>query len=255
LGAGGSVRPSTDIAQDSPRFAAVNVATFAHDGPRPDTGVEPSELEKIYWNNTGVIVHKWHHYLPIYERHFGAYCGRAVRMLEIGVSKGGSLDMWRKYFGPDAVIYGIDIDPSCEKFNGISAQVRIGSQDDPTFLRKVVEEMGGVDIILDDGSHINPHINASLDVLFPLLQDGGIYMVEDTHACYWEAYSGGYRIKSSFLERAKNLIDDLHHWYHPYGETDTATKGHLSSMHVYDSIVILEKRAAVPPRHSMVGTV
>jgi hypothetical protein len=126
-----------------------------------------------------------------------------VRFLEIGVSKGGSLDMWRSYFGPEAVIYGIDIDEACAQFDGRSAQVRIGSQDDPAFLASVVAEMGGVDVVLDDGSHDSRHIRASLDVLFPLLSEGGVYMMEDLHAAYWVSHSGGYRRPSSIMETVK----------------------------------------------------
>jgi len=52
-------------------------------------------------------------------------------MLEIGVSFGGSLEMWREYFGPEATIFGIDIDPECANRFARPNQVRIGSQDDP----------------------------------------------------------------------------------------------------------------------------
>jgi hypothetical protein len=62
-------------------------------------------------------------------------------MLKIGVSKGGSLALWRKFLGPEAVIFGIDIDPSWAAFDGEFARVRIGSQDDPQFLRSVATEI------------------------------------------------------------------------------------------------------------------
>ena len=67
---------------------------------------------------------------------------RALRFLEIGVSHGGSLEVWRKYFGPDAVIHGLDIDPQCAYVVPPSvARVHIGSQGDKELLRRVVEEM------------------------------------------------------------------------------------------------------------------
>ena len=59
------------------------------------------------------------------------YRNRPVRLLEIGVFKGGSMHLWRKYFGLEAILFGIDIDPKCAQFDGRDAQVRIGSQDDP----------------------------------------------------------------------------------------------------------------------------
>ncbi|MFA9421225.1 MAG: hypothetical protein ACERLB_13825, partial [Gammaproteobacteria bacterium] len=77
------------------------------------------DLLDIFENNTGVMVHKWHHYIPIYDRYFSKYRGEKVRFLEIGVQKGGSLRMWRKYFGEDAIVYGIDIDQSCARYNGL----------------------------------------------------------------------------------------------------------------------------------------
>jgi hypothetical protein len=225
-----------------------SIAPFAYTGERPAVARAATPMEDIFWSNSGPVVHKWLHYLPIYDRYLGPWRDRPVRMLEIGVSKGGSLSMWRRYFGPDAIIFGIDIDPTCARFDGISGQVRIGSQADPDFLRSVVAEMGGIDIVLDDGSHVSEHMKASLDVLYPLLLDGGLYMIEDTHACYWRSFGGGHRHPDSFLETVKEMVDDLHHWYHPLGQSVAATAGHLTGIHIYDSIVVLEKGATVPPR-------
>jgi len=210
------------------------------------------DLLDIYSRGGGPLVHKWHHYLPIYDRYFSPYRGRSVRFLEIGVFKGGSMAMWRKYFGEDAIIYGVDVDENCRAFDGVYGNVRIGSQDDPGFLSSVIDEMGGVDVILDDGSHMMPHIKKSLDVLFPKLSIGGVYMIEDLHTSYWRSYGGGRRSKKNFYAYIREMVDDMHHWYHngPVQHEDMVAA--LSSIHIYDSIVVFEKSPCFPPTHSMV---
>lgn len=229
-------------------------------------------VERAFFANRGRVVHKWHHYLPLYDRYFAPFragyaspvpgvfhptppSGRPVRMLEIGVSKGGSLKLWRDYFGPDAILFGIDIDPACAAFDGEGGnRVRIGSQADPAFLKAVAAEMGGIDIVLDDGSHIAAHQRASFDVLFPLLREGGIYMVEDLHTAYWREFGGGYESRDSFIAVLKQLVDDMHHWYHRGGERVTAAAGMVAGIHVHDSVVIVEKARVAAPVHSMRGT-
>lgn len=221
-------------------------------GPAPDAG----DVERAFFGHDGRVVHKWHHYLPLYDRYFAPYrnSGKPVRMLEIGVSQGGSLEMWRKYFGPEAVLFGIDIDPQCAAFDGEGGnRIRIGSQDDPAFLRGVVDEMGGVDIVLDDGSHVAAHMLASFDVLFPLLSDGGLYAAEDLHAAYWKNFGGGYHSGGTFISLCKALIDDIHHWYHPNGERIAAARGHVAGIHVHDSIAFIEKQSTARPVKSQRG--
>ena len=221
----------------------------------PDTKFDGGDgpLAKAFQAHTGRAVHKWHHYFPIYERHFAPFRRDGLRMLEIGVSKGGSLELWRDYFGPTVTIFGIDIDPACAAFDGEHGQVRIGSQADPAFLASVIAEMGGVDIVLDDGSHDSRHIRASFDTLFPLLAEGGVYMVEDMHAAYWPSHSGGYWWPTSFMQTVKTLIDDMHHWYHGRGQRIGVAADSLGGIHVYDSIVVFDKRRPSPPVHSIKG--
>lgn len=200
----------------------------------------------------GGMIHKWHHYLPLYDRYLSRFRGRPLRFLEIGVSKGGSLELWRNFFGPEATIFGIDIDPQCAAFDGRHGQVRIGSQDDPAFLDAVVAEMGGLDIVLDDGSHTMTHIRASLAALFPQVATGGLYLIEDLHTAYWPGYGGGLRRKRSFFHDISLMIDDIHRWYHD-GAPSVAWSGAVSGIHVHDSIVVLEKEPVHPPVHSTVG--
>lgn len=211
------------------------------------------DLLDIYTSIEGVKVHKWHHYLPLYDRYFSQYRNTPVKFLEIGVNNGGSLQMWRRYLGKDAILCGIDIEPECAKFDGQSGMVRIGSQDDPAFLKQVVKEMGGVDVVLDDGSHRMPHLHASLDVLFPLLSDHGTYMIEDVHTAYNPRFGGGFDAPANFFNTVRKMIDDLHIWYH--GNRQPALPHmarQFSGVHVHDSIVVIDKAPLERPTHSKV---
>lgn len=210
------------------------------------------DLLEYFAENKNEVVFKWHHYIPLYDRYFSPYRGKKIRFLEIGVDHGGSLKMWRKYFGEDAIIYGIDINPYCEKFNGQAGQVRIGSQDDRNFLEQVITEMGGVDIVLDDGSHHMQHIPVTLNYLFPKLNLGGIYMIEDLHTAYWRPYGGGYEIKENFFKIIPNIVDSMHRWYHKKNSSSLAIIDSCTGIHIHDSITVFEKNIMHKPTHSRV---
>lgn len=211
--------------------------------PTPDC-----DLAEIAYSGRCRRVHKWTHYFGIYERYLGEYRRTAFKMLEIGVSGGGSLDMWREYFGPEATIYGVDINPECARLDTPHTPVRVGSQANPEFLRKVVEEMGGLDIALDDGSHRASHQRKSFEVLFPLLNDGGLYIIEDTHTSYWLRFGGGFRRRGTAIEFAKQIVDDMHGWYHRR-RTKTRAQHEVGSVTFHDSMIVIEKRRRERPSH------
>lgn len=210
-------------------------------------------LLDIFVENKTNVVHKWHHYIPLYDKYFGIFRNRKIRFLEIGVSKGGSLQMWRKYFGEDAIIFGIDINPECKKYDGIHGQVRIGSQVDSDFLLSVIAEMGGIDIVLDDGSHHMDHIVSTLRTLFPHLNNSGVYLIEDLHTAYWNGYGGGISSKNNFFNIIRDVVDDIHHWYHGEGLREEMISNSCSAIHIHDSIVVLEKNTVYRPVHSQVS--
>lgn len=137
-------------------------------------------MASLFASHHDRLAWKWAHYLDGYTEQFEPYregiqmkdgSYRPIRFLEIGVHHGGSLQLWRKYFGTNASIWGIDVDPRCLTVDDPDLEVRIGSQDDPNSLASVVAEMGGVDIVVDDGSHIARHQRKSFQTLFPLLSD------------------------------------------------------------------------------------
>ena len=213
-----------------------------------------TEIERMFLAHDGRLIHKWTHYLPIYEQLFARFRGTDVRFLEIGISQGGSLELWRKFFGIDARIAGIDIDDACR--NRVDPPIRafIGSQSDQAFLSEVVREFGRPNIVLDDGSHVASDQRTSFEMLFPHLEDGGLYVIEDTHTSYWgNEYQGGFRIKSTAIEYFKERVDDMHGWYHAL-PSDAAIRDSVRSICFYESIIVIEKSNKLPPRHVTVGT-
>jgi len=218
-----------------------------------DAAQPPGRFADLLFNHRGRVAFKWVHYCEIYEQLLGPFTQgmrlpdgtqRPVRFLEIGVFKGGSLEVWREFFGAEATIFGIDLDPTCLEVARDDLQVRIGSQADPAFLRTVVAEMGGVDVIVDDGSHQASHQRATFDVLFPLLSEGGIYIVEDTHTAYWFGYGGGLRRPGTVVQMAKGMVDGLHKWYFrtPVGRRARLAQAEIHSIQFFDSIVAFQKR-------------
>ena len=198
-------------------------------------------LWDLFQNHRGRVIHKWTHYFPVYEQFFHPYVGKPLLFVEIGCGEGGSLQMWKNYFGPHATIVGLDINPECMGFEEEQVHVRIGSQADVSLLAGILEQFGSPDIVLDDGSHRMSDILASFSFLYPRIERRGVYLVEDLHTAYWEEYEGGLGRQGTFIEKSKQLIDELNA-DHARGQLEPSdfTRSTLS-MHFYDSMVVFQK--------------
>jgi 23S rRNA U2552 (ribose-2'-O)-methylase RlmE/FtsJ len=194
-----------------------------------------------FLTNDGPVVHKWKHYFPAYERHLARFVNQPLVFWEIGCGKGGSLQMWRRFLGPHAQIVGIDIRPECRAFQGDQVAVRIGSQADTRFLDRVLAEFGTPHVVLDDGSHEMPHVVATFRHLYEKVDRNGLYIVEDMHASYWPEYGGGLREEGSFIELCKTLIDELNADWTRGALAATEFTRSTTSMHFYDSMVVIER--------------
>ncbi len=205
-------------------------------------------LERYFRRNTGRQIHKWVHYFDIYHRHLAKYRFKPVVVLEFGVAHGGSLQMWRNYFGRRARIYGVDVNPECKNFEERGITVFIGDQEDRTFLREIAAEIGPIDVLIEDGGHHMGQQIATFEELYPTVKPGGVFLIEDLHTSYWDNYGGGYRKPGTFIEYAKNLLDQLNAWHSrsPEFAPDEFTRT-TRSMHFYDSVVVFEKDAVVEP--------
>jgi len=194
-----------------------------------------------FLTNDKRIIWKWKHYFPVYERHFRDFVYKPVTFIEIGCGQGGSLAMWKRYFGPHARIVGIDVNPECKAFEEDQIEVCIGDQRDQQFLQTLINEFGAPDIVLDDGSHVMSHMTASFQFLYPRMAKNGVYMVEDLHTAYWEEFEGGLRKPSTFIELCKNLIDELNADHTRDALPPTEFTKSTLSMHFYDSIAVFER--------------
>lgn len=194
-----------------------------------------------------------HYYTPHYMTHLTKFKNRKIKLLEIGVggyadpmSGGNSLRMWKKYFSFGS-IFAIDIyDKSLLQEKRI--KIYQGSQIDKEFLGKITDEIstgGGIDIIIDDGSHLNEHIVETFKILFPKLNDGGIYIVEDLQTSYWDDFGGDskdLKNQKTAMNFFKNLTDCLNHQEIPdenYKETYFDKK--IVSIHFYHNLVFIYK--------------
>lgn len=156
-----------------------------------------------------------HSYTQHYETKFESFRDRDINLLEIGVggyegsSQGGaSLKMWSAYF-PLGKIWALDIeDKSAISIERVT--IIRGSQDDAQVLQKLNTDAGGFDIVIDDGSHQCHHIIKSFVVLFPLLKDGGIYVIEDVQTSYWPPF-GGSSDNPDFLTTTVGYFKSLIH--------------------------------------------
>jgi len=199
------------------------------------------ELHSYFLRNTGKRLHKWVHYFDIYERHFERFRGKRPTILEIGVFGGGSLAMWKDYFGDGARIVGLDIDPDCKQHEETGIEIFIGSQDDPLVLQQILDKYGEPDILLDDGSHVMAHMIATFNYMYHRISPSGCYFVEDTHTCYWEEYGGGLNRDGSFIEFAKQRIDDINAAHARDALPVSSFTRQTQSITVYDSVVVFEK--------------
>ncbi|MCC6323470.1 class I SAM-dependent methyltransferase [Candidatus Nomurabacteria bacterium] len=196
----------------------------------------------------------WHNYTKLYALYFDPIRNEKLKILEIGVDKGYSVKAWKEYF-PNAEITAIDI-IDLKHLEEERVNIITGSQNDVNFLGQVNKDYGPFDIIIDDGSHHNDDMKCSFEYLFPLLKKGGLYIVEDLHACYWgKSHGTGEPVFIDLLKKlidgvnsggksgtANIALDDEDGWYHQkkLAPMDWWEKN-LEFIHLYRSIVFIKK--------------
>ena len=163
-----------------------------------------NKLFQIY-KNLKYVTLKCDTYFHAYEEMFHKYIGKKITFVEIGVLQGGSLFMWREYFGKDARIIGIDLHPNAKQLEKHGFEIFIGSQSDVNFWKDFYAKVGKIDILLDDGGHVNDQQIITISESVNNVNDGGIIVTEDTHTSYFKKF--GNPSKYSLINYSKYLID------------------------------------------------
>jgi len=172
---------------------------------KPETH-EPGALFRIY-SNVRYLSIKHDSYFRVYEELFAKYIGKRITFVEVGVLNGGSLFMWREYFGPQARVIGIDLNPAARQWEAEGFEIFIGSQSDPLFWRDFYARIGPVDVLLDDGGHTNTQQIITVNEAIPNVADGGLIVVEDAHTSYMKEFGNPSRY--SFIGFAKRMVDSI----------------------------------------------
>jgi hypothetical protein len=206
-----------------------------------------SNLDKLAVIN-GSDKYGLHFYTTHYDFHFRPMRSKAISLLEIGVgghnnplAGGGSLRMWKRYFNRGK-IFSIDI---YDKQQLQEPRIKIfqGSQVDKAFLEKVIQATGPLDIIIDDGSHVNEHVLVSFELLFKHVKEGGYYVIEDTQTSYWPDFGGtsrNFEDKNTIMGYFKSLADGLN--YQEYvieGYQPSFTDMNITAVHFYHNMIFI----------------
>lgn len=196
---------------------------------------ETNTLKDLYNTHLGNVSDKWSSYLEKYEEVFSSYRDAPVRVFEIGVQNGGSLEIWSEYFQNAELILGCDINPKCAAISYDNDRIKLilGDIKDPTTLHKVQSASEEMDIIIDDGSHLSGDIINTFCKLFPKLSLGGTYVVEDLHCSYWKQFEGGLNHPKSSISFFKALIDILNH---EHWGLDIPRRKHLDEFSIPDEL-------------------
>jgi cephalosporin hydroxylase len=128
---------------------------------------------------------KKHGYEAVYEPDFEPLRNKSIKILDVGVFKGASVQAWLDYF-PKATVYGIDI---FTRLNPEDVEVlqdeRVkwikGDSMSEDIVKQIRSEWGNTkfDIIIDDGKHTPEANRLTFQNLFQFLKKGGKYYVED----------------------------------------------------------------------------
>jgi len=186
-------------------------------------------------NREGPGIWKWNHYFDIYHRHLRRFVGSDVHVVEVGVYSGGSLPMWRSYFGGRCHVTGVDIEPACRAYESDRISIHIGDQADREFWRTFRRDAGLVDVLIDDGGHSAEQQIVTLEEMLPYLRPGGVYICEDIHG-----------FGQQFSTYAYSLGEALNEWVavDSHGEHASGAsrfQAAVYSIHLYPFVVVIER--------------
>lgn len=179
-----------------------------------------------------------HNYTKLYTKYFAELRDKPIQLMEIGIGDhgGDTFRIWNEYFPNAKHLIGIDNNRNLLNKAQLLPKVSThwadqGNIESLEILSKHIKEFcGELDIIIDDGSHENKHIINTFEILFPLLKNGGYYIIEDTYKSYIDIIPG-----ITSIQYFSNLIPSLDFKISGLPNKEIAT------IHFYPEIIIIQK--------------
>jgi len=198
-----------------------------------------THIANKYLSDKGTTTGHRHGFTEIYDSYFSFYRNKNINLLEIGINDGASLNTWYEYF-PYAKIYGLDIDNK-SKFNNDKIYCYQLDQSKEKDLNKFVTQYKNIyfDIVIDDGSHHVEDQQLTLGYLFPVVQYGGLYIIEDLHTSLCDIGTKLYnRIIDIKTDRSNTTLNFLKN--KPYNsiylnyEQNLFLQNHIKNIEIYE---------------------
>jgi hypothetical protein len=203
--------------------------------------------------NTKLAADLW----GLYDAYLKHLVGQPFTMLELGVHSGVSLKTFATVF-PQARVIGVDIDECGTDFSDFpNIRFERGDQRDAERLAAICRAHApdGVDVIIDDASHLGAYSLASYMALFPFWKPGGLYFVEDWATGYWTSWPDGGAFRETAADGSrvlshdygmvgfvKCLVDEVMGYGIRLGPDVPFTRpDRLSEMRVHKGMVVLRK--------------
>ncbi len=198
-------------------------------------------MKKIYksFKNSPKYSIKWNNYFDIYENLFQKFLKKKIKIVEVGVGDGGSLFMWKNFFGKKAKVIGIELNPEAKKLEKKGFKIFIGDQSNPDFWKNFYKKVGNIDILVDDGGHTNLQQVTTLIESINHINPGGMIVTEDTHTSFMKNKGFKNPSKYSFINFTSSLIEIIHRRNPLLNKELNFISKKINSIEYYDSITVI----------------
>ena len=198
--------------------------------------------------------------MDIYHEIFENIRQNPITILEFGVQNGGSLEIWSRFFNNFKFVIGVDVDSSIAllNFNNENIITIVGDATSVETAELISSRFGSIDVVVDDGSHINTDVIKTFLLNWNVVSEGGFYAIEDTHSSYQQSYGGGFQSKNSIINFFKILVELTHFefWGLNISILDLFEESEFSyllsearvdltnieSIHFFQSMIVLKKK-------------